>query len=317
MGSSGRDYFREDDPYGSSWSPGGSDRPPMGIAAKVAIVVALLFLFAALFSDALEYLALSREALSSGYVWTLLTYGFATSPYDLLGVVFACLIIYQFGVILVGEVGPREFLLLLICATLFAGVSHVLVTDLPTMGAHLLADVIVLWLGLRVPKYPINLFGLVTVPMWGIAAFFVGLPLVFSLLSMLAVRAASLQGPLEPQHYTVLFTAYFAALCFTFLHERLRLDLSSLLRVDALLDKLGSRVGSGRPRSRAKLRVYADDESDADYEPAEPAPTPAEEAREAEVDRILQKIHDEGEASLTGKERRLLASESRRLRKRR
>jgi hypothetical protein len=66
-----------------------------------------------------------------------------------------------------------------------------------------------------------------------------------------------------------------------------------------------------RPRRRPKLRVHSPDED------TEKRADPAEENLNEEVDRILEKISREGEASLTRKERRTLETASRQYQKRR
>ena len=308
MGSSNRDYFRDDDPYGSSWDPTGGERPPMSLPAKIGVLFGVLFIFTSLYPPAMPWLALSRDTLASGRIWTLLTYAFVSPLLGAIGTIFACLIVYSFGLMMQEIVGTREFVLFILASTLFGGVAHVLTMPLGTGGSTHIIDALLLWLALRRPHQTINLFFLFTVPLWGVATVFIGLSIAMSLRFVGAAYA-----PDAGSFFVVGFPSLLGCLCFAFMHERFRWRLSSFVGpnlTDALSSKLKSRRTTARAR-KTNLQVFApDDEPDARSQRAAEA-----EARTAEeVDRILQKIHEQGEASLSGKERRLLAKESKRLR---
>jgi len=99
-------------------------------------------------------------------------------------------------------------------------------------------------------------------------------------------------------HNTVATSVHLIGIAFAYLYFRNRWSLRWLGP---------GLVGFGRLRRRSRLRVHrpADDDHDADQRLS------------AEVDRILEKIHREGEASLTRKERRTLESASRQYQRRR
>lgn len=81
----------------------------------------------AFFPLSLPYLGLSISQLSHGYAWTLLTYPFASFPYDgpgfLLHLGLNLLILWMFGSPLIDRVQPTRFFVLFFGSTLFAGLS--------------------------------------------------------------------------------------------------------------------------------------------------------------------------------------------------
>ena len=310
MGSSGRDYFRDDDPYGSSWDPTGGERPPLSLPTKVAIVFGLLFFLTSVVPSLLPHIGLSRDGLLSGQLWQLLSYAFVADREGVISVIFSCLIIYSFGTMLIQSIGEREFLYFLVATALFGGVAQVITSAYSTAGTLHLTEAVLLWLALRRPHEKISLFGLIEIPLWGCATAFIGLAAYGSLQAQFAYAS---NPELGRTAYLMAFPSFAGCLLFAFLHERFRWRIADLVGV-GLSDRISSRLKSRQLSSRRKqssLRVFEPEDAE------EKQPSAKEVASAAEVDRILEKIHQEGEASLTSKERKLLAKESKRLRGRR
>jgi hypothetical protein len=93
---------------------------------------------------------------------------------------------------------------------------------------------------------------------------------------------------------TTAWQAHLGGAAFAFLYLQFRWSLSRLLP---------SQVKWKWPRRGPKLRVHRPDTDD--------------DALDQEADRVLAKLHREGEQSLTGRERRILEKYSRRIREKR
>lgn len=305
MGLANRDYFREDDPYGSSWNP--DSGKPMSLSTRLSIAFGVCFLIGVLLPDFVEYTALSVDALKSGRVWTLVTFGFVTNPRDIIGIIFDCYLIYAFGNMVERTMGSREYGLFLLATLLFAAAAHLITTGTPTIGPIHLLSALFLWLALTSPQMSVSLI-LFTAKLWAVVAFFTA----WQLFASIGTWQVMQNNPgLPVEGYGTAFPSLLGALLFAFLYQRFGWDLDAVIggRLDRLRAAAPGRSPSlARRVKQSKLKVFAEDE------PA-PAAMSAEDAS-AEVDRILQKIHEEGEASLTKKERSLLKRESQRLRKR-
>ena len=304
MGLSNRDYFRDDDddPYGSSWDPTGGQRGPVSLPAKLAILFGVVFFLVTVVPDLVSYLGLSRGNLASFKIWTLLTYGFTAGQGSIIWLIFSCLIVYSFGLMMQQHTGRRELLCFVIAVVLFGGVAQVLFSRVGTTGPHHIIEAITLWLALRRPFEQISLFFVLSVPMWGVATVFVGLALYDAIGYQQAVAQAAVAGQDISRFFGTGMYSMLGSLLFAFMHERLRWRLSDYVGTgfsDRIREKMQERKVAARQKS-SKLRVFSPEEPD--------------ENAAAEVDRILQKIHEQGESALTGKERKLLAKESKRLR---
>ena len=120
------------------------------------------------------------------------------------------------------------------------------------------------------------------------------LPMPAWLFGMLLV-AGDLYGAINrPEGSNVAYTVHLTGAAFAFLYHRFGWRLSGLV---------GLRFSWPRLRRRPKLRLHDPQRREADLS--------------AEVDRILEKVHRSGEASLTRKERRVLENASREYQRRR
>ena len=152
------------------------------------------------------------------------------------------------------------------------------------MGASGAVVGIVVLFALNYPRQIVLLMGILPMPAW--------------LLGVIVV-AGDLLGSLEKNSSQVAFQAHLAGAGLAFLYWKLGWNFT----------RLTERFTSGRLfQRRPNLKVHR---------PEEDVPSRKETTRAAEMDRILEKLHREGEESLTRKERRTLQQESRRLREKR
>ncbi len=152
------------------------------------------------------------------------------------------------------------------------------------LGASGAVTAIVLLFVFHYPKRTILLMFVLPVPAWVVGALIIG----GNLMEMVFAQPGSGQQ-------TVAFDVHLAGAAFAILYFRFGWNLGSLLP-----DLSGMRSSLKRFGPKPRLRIHdpEQDESDVDEE----------------GDRLLIKVHREGEASLTAKERRILEAYSRRMR---
>ena len=235
-----------------------------------------------------DALALHASDLARPWLWwRLLTYGFAHDSYPAIGhILFNMLGLFFLGPPIEQRYGKREFLRLYLALIVFSGLvwaSVALLRGVPpqvgVVGASGAIVGVVLLFALNYPRQTVYLYMLFPVPAWVIGV---------------VIVLADLYGALNPargMHIAV--EAHLAGAALAILYWRLGWNFTRLT------DKLApGKLFKRRPR----LKVHRPDDS-ADAQAA---------AIGDEVDRILEKIHREGEASLTRKERRTLQDASRR-----
>ena len=294
MGLDNRDYVHDESGYDGFG--GGGGRPPgaagLSAIAKVTIVVGVAYVLAMLIPDLAANLTLSWAGLKSGKLWQLLTYAItplgvaadhpdrgavvAAANRGIISFAFALYILFQFGRQLTQFVGAKETVGLLGAAVLAGGVVAAVVS--PQLGAGYanvwtLANVTLVGVAMRRPHDKILLFFVLPVPLWAVAAAIVG----FSVLTAVSGNAAAVAPML-------------ASLAVAAAHEKKGVRFAGA--ADAVSDWR-------RRRSQPKLKVHRP-EADED------------EGFDDRVDAVLAKLGEQGEASLTGKERRLLKQASKR-----
>jgi hypothetical protein len=184
--------------------------------------------------------------------------------------------------------GRREYLIFYLTAIVVAGLVWTL-AELPTgsrsaaMGASGGVTAVVILFALNFPFRTVLFMFFLPMPMWLAAVIFV----VIDALGAMSVRDAG----------NVAVTAHLGGALFAFLYYKWGARLERLLPTWSLssLKRLGP---------RPKLRVHDPDAEE-------------EETTESQVDRILQKIQEQGQDSLTHAERRILEEASREYQKRR
>jgi membrane associated rhomboid family serine protease len=282
MGIYDRAYLQEDE-HGASWAPGRS-------MVTELIIINVLVWASQLFVDQrlVDVLALKSDFFQHPWqAWQLLTYGFA--HYDFGHILFNMLGLFFFGRELEGIYGRFEFLRIYLVAIVLAGFAWALMdladprpTELVGASGGVMA-VVMLWV-LHFPMRLVYIWGVLPVRAWLLGTIFIA----SDVLGLVSQGGAG-NGP------QVANIAHLAGVGFAFVYYRSKMNLGRLAprRLSDLKPKL----------FRPKLRIHDPDKEAQDLG--------------QQVDAILEKIHREGEASLTKKERKTLEEASRRYQRRR
>jgi membrane associated rhomboid family serine protease len=239
-----------------------------------------------------------EDALFRGQIWRFVTYAFCHDRFGIWHVVFNMLFLWWFGRQLESMYGPREFLLFYLVAAVAAAALFLSLELLfrhpltPMVGASGAVMGVLMLYAMHFPRERIYVFwGLFPVEVRWFVAFFV----IVDLHPILLELGGTSLGD------GVAHSAHLGGLLFGFLYRRF----------DWRLDDLFSRIR--RPRfdrwvgSRRKIRLH---------QPSVRAAQPRGENLDDQVDRLLAKIHDHGEASLTDDEREVLKTASQKYKKR-
>lgn len=242
--------------------------------------------------------------ISDGEVWRLLTAIFLHDTRGLLHLVFNMLMLYWFGRTLEERYGSREFILFYIIAGTAANLGYFLLQvagmeKTIAIGASGAVTAVMVLYALHYPRQQVLLFFVIPMPIWGVVVLFIGL----DVLGVLGVR----QGPTA-------FAVHLLGALLGFLYYRSGIRFSGLVP---------SRSRDARVPSRPRLRVVPMDEDEPGRapppeEPDEPVAAPRhEEALESKLDRVLEKVSQHGQESLSGEEREILFRASEVYKKRR
>ena len=214
--------------------------------------------------------------------WQFLTYGFAhASPPEYWHIAGNMLVLFFLGRDIEGRYGSKEFLrlyltMLVVASVAWAGVEMVQRGDpaTPAVGASgAIAGVVILY-ALNFPHRTLLLFFVIPMPAWVAGLLFV---------------LVDIYGALSGEGH-IAYAAHLGGAAFAFLYFRFKWNLT----------RWSGWFSLDRLKPRPRLRVH------------DPGPKPPEEQQLSnEVDRILKKISQQGEQSLTRAERRTLETASR------
>ena len=287
MGIYERDYYREE-PKG--FFLGG----PRTMVMNIVIVNAVLFILDAVVFDGKLSLGMALDpnlVREPWNAWQLLTHGFAHSPTTIWHVAGNMIFLWIFGSELELLYGRREFLSLYLTLVIFAGACWVASEnlvfgrfDVPAMGASGAVFGIAVLYVIHYPTRTFSFWGLFPVPAW----LLVGLYLMQDLLAY----HRSVQEKID--YDNIAYSAHLAGAAFGALYYRTRWSLGRLVPGRLSLKAL---------KPRPKLRVHEPPRDDQELHDR--------------LDQILEKIHREGEASLSAEERHTLEDASRRFQQRR
>jgi len=296
MGIYDRDYYRQEQRPGFSL---GAPHTMVGTLILINVAVYLVDgLFFAENHQLTKLLAASGSTLSRPWMWwQLLTYGFAhaASPYHVL---FNMLQLWFLGREVEQRYGSREFLrlylVILVLGSVIWAISHALlgrqvalvdgqpVRIVPTLvGASGAISGVVLLFVLNFPQRTLVLFP-IPIP---VRAWVIGVMLV----------VVNVMGAVS-QRGNIAFGVHLTGLAFAYIYFRSRWNLARMT---------GGLLSFGWLKPRPKLRVHDPRSEDRRGDLGE------------EVDRILEKIHNQGQDSLTRQERRTLETASRQYQKKR
>lgn len=291
MGFEDRDYYRDPE-----WQPEGGRHSAVHWLLALSVAVFVGQMIPAL--GVQDWLPLTTaDTLPRGQVWRLVTYAFCHNTQSLLHLVFNMLCLWFFGRAVQERLGRAEFVAFYLLASIVSGLSFLglhagfLKEQATAMGASGAVMATLALFAMWYPRQQVLLMGLLPIEIrWLVAAFVV--------IDLLPVWSA-LRG--NQVSDGVAHAAHLGGLLFGFAYHIFEMRLTGWLSV--------RRVPTWwRERARRKsVRLYAPEPDDE---------TSDEQDLDQQVDDILRKIHEQGEASLSDRERRLLTEASRRYRER-
>ena len=299
MGLAERDYCRDPSPTGFRM------RSPRSIVTTLIIINVAIFLFDYLFTSnkfwLSDLLAMKLDSLTQPWNWwQLLTSGFAHSPDTIYHVGGNMLVLFFFGRDIENIYGRKEFLRLYLTMIVLASLSWALFAKfiqgaptevsgpfgemLPAMcyGASGAVSGIFILFVLHYPRRQVLLFFVIPAPAWVAGALII-------LWDMFSLQ----RGTSNIAH-----SAHLAGFAFALAYYFGKWNLSRLIPGQGRAASLNS-VWKGLKR-RPKLRVHA--------------PGNQYLQLDDDADRVLDKLHSQGEESLSPSERRILEEYSRRMR---
>lgn len=281
MGLYDREYARGDEPL-----LGGPTSPHSITLILIGINVAA-FLVDVVFRGLFDLMAVYPGTLPRPWMWwQFLSYGFAHSRDIIQHILFNMIGLFFFGTAVERRIGRYEFLRFYLVAIVLGGAVWSLrawITGMPpqssVVGASGGVQAATILFALYYPHATILLFFVVPVKAW-IAA--VG----FAALNVLGALGAGATG--------TAYDVHLVGIAFAVIYHQGHLNLGNW--TPAWFSGGGPRM----PRRRPSLRLHDPDKKLA--------------KEEMEADRILEKIHQHGESSLTAAERRFMQRYSRRKR---
>jgi membrane associated rhomboid family serine protease len=303
MGLQDREYYRDD--YDQ---PGGIQLGGQWSMVTTLIVINAGFFLVNLFLGGAEHrltdwMSVRPDTLLKPWLWwQFVSYGFAHSPIYIGHIFWNMFGLFIFGREVEGIYGRKEFLKFYLVAIFLGGLLWALkeyglfrpdagISRASLIGASGAITAVILLFVLHFPKRTILLMFVLPVPAW-----VVGVMMIFG--NLFSVALPDVEGNTRVAYDVHLVGAAFAICYFKFGWRigRVIPDFNLM----APLSWAGSLL-----KSRPKLRVHDPDSSDKYRDLDEQA------------DRLLDKVHREGEASLTSRERRVLEEYSRRMRQKR
>ncbi|MBN2024120.1 MAG: rhomboid family intramembrane serine protease [Pirellulales bacterium] len=300
MGIHDRDYYRPA-------QPGINIRGPSTVVGWLVAINVALYLANGLFTPGTSAhpdlitrtLALQADTLARPLLWwQLVTWGFCHSPWpNYMHILGNMLGLWFLGRDIESKYGSKEFLRLYMVLIVFSGACwcayemiHGLVAGVPvnasaTGASGAVAGIVVLY-ALHFPRRTLLLFFVLPVPAW--------------VAGVLLIVMDSF-GALQPGGSNIAHAAHLGGAAFAFAYYRLG------WRIAPLTDRW---LSFSWLKRRPRLRLHDPDGN------RDGVADGADEISD-EVDRILAKIHREGEHSLTRKERRTLEAASREYQQRR
>jgi membrane associated rhomboid family serine protease len=323
MGLANRDYYRQPSGGGGffDWSPGTALVCKRLIAVNVIVFLAQIlvtrpmhhenvrarygdrvgeeievregqaeFAGLSLVSVVEEWCQLDTTKVLHGQIWRLATSAFCHERFSLWHILFNMLFLWWFGKTLETMYGSREFLLFyltaaVIAALCFVGLQLVTGDRAPCIGASGAVMAVLMLYAVHYPRERIFVLMLIPIEIRWLVALIV----IFDLHPLLLTLSGQGIGT------GVAHAAHLGGLAFGFLYWR------KDLRLEPLWDRLRRRQWPRWFGPRRNIRLFKPKESAADD-------------LDALTDKILAKIHEQGEASLTDIERETLQLASRRYR---
>lgn len=221
--------------------------------------------------------------------WQFLTYGFVHDPHNALHLIFNMLGLYVLGQEIELLYGPQLFLRMYLTALVVCSMAWSLIENLltgvagPLIGASGAVTAVTMLFALNFPRRTILFLGFIPMPAWALGVMLIVMNLFGSQVELEQVGESR-----------VAYEVHLVGALFGYIFFRTRWAIGGWPRQ-------WKSVFSGWrwPSQRPKLRVHDPDRK--------------QRSLEAEADEVLAKLHREGEAKLTARERRILEEYSRRM----
>ena len=290
MGIHDREYYRKEEAFslsGNNWS----------MVTKLIVVTAGLYvldLFIGRSHWLMQNMAATPDSISKPYLWwQLLSYGFAHAISDPTHIFWNMVGLWIFGRQVEDLYGSKEFLRFYLCAIFLGGLVWAVRAQLTgtaaagLVGASGAVVAVTLLFCINFPKQTILLMAVLPVPAW-----LVGAMIIFG-------NIISLQASTD----NVAFDVHLVGAAFAIAYYKLGWNLGRLLPSISLPNFRKLNPFSRQPRLRVHRPTH---EASDDFEQLE-----------AQADRLLEKVNQEGFDSLTEREREVLENYSRRMRNKR
>jgi membrane associated rhomboid family serine protease len=286
MGFEDRDYYRAES--GGTFFTGAGSAVKALIAINAAVFLLQVVTIGPVPNDpgssapAIDqWLNLQPDLVAHGQIWRILTYGFGFSG-NLIVFLFDLYFLWIFGKTIEEMYGTRELILYYLAAVLLGGAVGTLAAlgpnhDAVMMGSAVPILAVTVLFAWHYPRMQILLFFLIPVEIWIVVA-------LIAASNLFSAAQFGLTGGL--------FVAELVVIGFALLYGW------GGRRIEDLIPAQRPRIRM--PRRKPKLRVF---------EPEQKVNL------DQQVDEILAKIHEQGEASLTDRERKTLQEASRRYKK--
>ncbi|MGQ0634079.1 MAG: rhomboid family intramembrane serine protease [Planctomycetaceae bacterium] len=294
MGLYDREYYRNDAQSGGGWLKVEGSVVKQLIAVNVAVFVLQLLTWNR-GGGVTDWLDLKPDRVVGRFeIWRLLTYAFCHDPRSAWHIVGNMLFLWICGRPVEPIYGPREFLRFYLTASVFSGLCYTafcLLTNrlAPSLGASGAVMAVTMLCALYFPTQEILLFFVIPVQLRWLVVLFVIFDLHPLLMDLGGGRSMS----------RVAHAAHLGGLLYGYLYKRFDLRWGRLL-ADVRLPRWRRLIQSTTGR-RPSVKIYQ---------------PPREKTETAElkqqVDRLLAKISEQGEGSLTDAERDVLKEASRR-----
>jgi len=293
MGIYDRDYGRDD---GSSGQPGLHLGGPRTLTTNLVLFTLAIYGLQLLTQPTVaafpgddglvtNWLSLYANTLTQPWrVFEFLTYGFLHSTQDFKHILFNMFGLWMFGRAVEARYGRREYLAFYLLAIVFAGsvwyaaefLTNQIQAPIQMLGASGGLSAVLILFALNNPKQLIYIWGVFPLPAWVFAIFFVG---------------SDVLGAMQ-RTGGVAFTAHLGGALFAFLYWQGGWKLENWLPGNFSLPRL---------KKGANLRIH---------DPKHPDQRNVASETDERVDEILKKIQDQGQDSLTWRERRILEKAS-------
>ncbi len=286
MGIYDRDYYRRS-------QSGFSLRMPQSMVVTLVLINVALYLINGLFfpNNALtENLALTSDTLWRPWLWfQFITYGFVHDPTSIMHIFMNMLQLWFLGATVEEVYGGKEFLRIYLVMLLLGSLCYALGVEVLNLFTHHARPYVLL--GASGAVSGITILFVLNFPHATLVLFPIPIPVKAWVIGVLLV-AYNLFYAITPQSGNVAYGVHVAGIVFAGLYFQYRWNLGRFFEKFSRIPKY---------LTRPKFRIHHPDEDD----------KPSDTDLSDEVDRILAKISQEGENSLTRQERRTLETASR------